>query len=221
VVDRVVEQRKAAARNPQARRAELEARWRPTPATACDEQHFGPPWPDSAPRRAAISPRRRKLTTQTPDPARSGSPGRVGANAMTSRHPKPCLGNGRRPCPTRGLATVGSRCQRCRSEYNISLGSSTQRGYGGAWRSLREEILERDRFICHWCGGSATSVDHVMLKSRGGGDHPDNLVAACGRCNSARNQNSKPSKQARLPANPSGGPANPPTTQQIECTYDD
>jgi 5-methylcytosine-specific restriction endonuclease McrA len=102
--------------------------------------------------------------------------------------PRPCVGNGKHPCPTRGLATIGSRCQRCRSEYNISLGSSTQRGYGGNWKSLREEILERDGFVCHWGGGPATSVDHVILKAAGGSDDPSNLRASCGRCNSRRNQ---------------------------------
>lgn len=52
---------------------------------------------------------------------------------------------------------------------------------------LRRYILVRDHFICHWCGfGGANSVDHLLPRSKGGGDGLDNLAAAHGRCNSAR-----------------------------------
>jgi 5-methylcytosine-specific restriction endonuclease McrA len=141
------------------------------------------------------------------------------------QRPRPCIGNGTRPCAKRALANVGSRCRQCRSEYNISLGSSSQRGYShrGRWGSLREEILERDAFTCHWCAGPANSVDHVTLKAAGGTDDPFNLVAACGRCNSARNQSQLvrvPSKQARVPSKYLGTPANPKGPQQIERAFD-
>jgi hypothetical protein len=48
---------------------------------------------------------------------------------MTRQLPRPCIGNGTRPCRYRALAHVGSRCQRCRSEYNTRLKSSSQRRY--------------------------------------------------------------------------------------------
>ena len=102
--------------------------------------------------------------------------------------PRPCIGNGTRPCRYRALAHQGSRCQRCQTEYLAGVGNTANRGYGGNWKALREQILERDNFVCHWCGGHATSADHVVLKVAGGPGDPSNLVAACGKCNSARNQ---------------------------------
>ena len=47
-------------------------------------------------------------------------------------------------------------------------------------------ILERDKHICQYCGPDghkATTIDHVLPKSRGGGSNPGNLVAACFKCN--------------------------------------
>jgi 5-methylcytosine-specific restriction endonuclease McrA len=54
-------------------------------------------------------------------------------------------------------------------------------------RELRREVR------CYWCGGpmNPVSTDHVVPLARGGSHTPDNLVAACHRCNS--------SKRERLP----------------------
>jgi 5-methylcytosine-specific restriction endonuclease McrA len=56
-----------------------------------------------------------------------------------------------------------------------------------AHRKLKPIILERDDYTCHWCGEPATTLDHIQAVSRGGTDHPDNLVAACAECNASRN----------------------------------
>ena len=54
-------------------------------------------------------------------------------------------------------------------------------------KRLRFEILNRDAFTCRYCGRKAPDValevDHVYPRSKGGGDHPDNLVTACYACN--------------------------------------
>ena len=50
-----------------------------------------------------------------------------------------------------------------------------------AWS--RQNLLRRDRHRCAYCGGRATTVDHVLPASRGGGWTWDNTVAACERCN--------------------------------------
>ena len=55
-----------------------------------------------------------------------------------------------------------------------------------AWKRLRATILQRDHHTCHWCGAPARTVDHLVERDRGGSDDPDNLVAACTRCNSSR-----------------------------------
>jgi hypothetical protein len=64
--------------------------------------------------------------------------------------------------------------------------TTTEQGYGWAWQQRRLRILQRDGYICHWCGGRARSVDHVVPKIEGGSDDPANLVASCVPCNSAR-----------------------------------
>jgi 5-methylcytosine-specific restriction endonuclease McrA len=49
----------------------------------------------------------------------------------------------------------------------------------------RRNILERDRHTCQYCHykGEQLTLDHVVPRSRGGGDTWENLVAACVRCN--------------------------------------
>ena len=47
----------------------------------------------------------------------------------------------------------------------------------------RRALFARDRGRCVYCGNTATSVDHVVPRSRGGRHAWDNVVAACGRCN--------------------------------------
>ncbi|GLY29810.1 HNH endonuclease [Kineosporia sp. NBRC 101731] len=52
---------------------------------------------------------------------------------------------------------------------------------GPSWS--RRALLARDQHVCAYCGGRASTVDHVMPRSRGGGDTWLNTVAACARCN--------------------------------------
>ena len=51
------------------------------------------------------------------------------------------------------------------------------------WRSLRNRILTRDKWVCQYCGDHAEQVDHVRPRSAGGADKPFNLVACCANCN--------------------------------------
>ncbi|WP_017303043.1 HNH endonuclease [Spirulina subsalsa] len=49
----------------------------------------------------------------------------------------------------------------------------------------RRNILERDDHSCQYCRfrGDNLTLDHVIPRSRGGGDTWENLVSACVRCN--------------------------------------
>lgn len=47
-------------------------------------------------------------------------------------------------------------------------------------------VLRRDNRTCAYCGGAATTVDHVVPRSRGGQDAWENVVAACRPCNSKK-----------------------------------
>jgi 5-methylcytosine-specific restriction endonuclease McrA len=50
----------------------------------------------------------------------------------------------------------------------------------------RRGVLRRDGHRCGYCGRGAATVDHVLPRSRGGGDTWENLVACCLRCNNAK-----------------------------------
>jgi 5-methylcytosine-specific restriction endonuclease McrA len=47
----------------------------------------------------------------------------------------------------------------------------------------RRAVFARDGHRCVYCGAAATSLDHVVPKSRGGPHSWDNVVSACARCN--------------------------------------
>lgn len=57
---------------------------------------------------------------------------------------------------------------------------------GPQWEALKKAVLRRDDHICNYCGGPATSADHVIPKSKGGMDELSNLVAACIPCNASK-----------------------------------
>jgi 5-methylcytosine-specific restriction endonuclease McrA len=50
----------------------------------------------------------------------------------------------------------------------------------------RRGVLRRDKHRCMYCGKSASTIDHVQPKSRGGSDSWENLVACCLRCNNMK-----------------------------------
>jgi 5-methylcytosine-specific restriction endonuclease McrA len=58
--------------------------------------------------------------------------------------------------------------------------------HGRAVPVSRRGVLRRDGHRCAYCGGHATTVDHVVPRSRGGADTWENLVACCLRCNNAK-----------------------------------
>lgn len=104
-----------------------------------------------------------------------------------------------RPCREFGCRNlVKSRSQQgyCdahaekRSNWNKRIdrsGSTTDRGYGHAWRKLRERILKRDNYLCVKCRAAgrlveATDVDHIKAKTHGGTDDESNLQSLCAPC---------------------------------------
>jgi len=54
-------------------------------------------------------------------------------------------------------------------------------------KRFRLAILERDAFVCHWCGGEAGSVDYLRALVDGGEPFDEsNAVASCLRGNFRR-----------------------------------
>ncbi len=58
--------------------------------------------------------------------------------------------------------------------------------YSRAVPVSRRGVLRRDRHLCGYCGKSASTVDHVLPRSRGGADAWENLVACCVKCNNTK-----------------------------------
>jgi len=50
----------------------------------------------------------------------------------------------------------------------------------------RRTVFARDGHRCQYCGSPAESIDHVLPRSRGGLHSWDNVVAACRRCNTRK-----------------------------------
>jgi len=50
----------------------------------------------------------------------------------------------------------------------------------------RRGVLRRDAQHCGYCGGHATTIDHILPRSRGGRDSWENLVACCLKCNNVK-----------------------------------
>ena len=54
----------------------------------------------------------------------------------------------------------------------------------GAWKKVRLRVLARDGYVCVYCGGEATQVDHKVARVVGGQIFDlDNLQAICASCN--------------------------------------
>ncbi len=51
----------------------------------------------------------------------------------------------------------------------------------------RRNILRRDSNKCQYCGSTSDlTIDHIIPKSRGGGDTWENLTTACNKCNNRK-----------------------------------
>jgi 5-methylcytosine-specific restriction protein A len=67
-----------------------------------------------------------------------------------------------RPCsPSCPVLVRGpGKCEPCRRKAEARRGTSTERGYGTAWRRYRAEYLAAHP-TCRKCGKPATVVDHI------------------------------------------------------------
>jgi len=63
----------------------------------------------------------------------------------------------------------------------------------------RRNILHRDSYSCQYCTytGDELTLDHVLPRSRGGGESWENMVTACVRCNVRKG--SRTPKEAGMP----------------------
>jgi 5-methylcytosine-specific restriction endonuclease McrA len=97
----------------------------------------------------------------------------------------PCLRCGR-PNGGRGYCEEHAHLNRGTGKAKPKV-SRHVRGYDYAWTKVRALVLATSR-ECHWCGGHADTVDHLIPISIDPSLRLDlsNLVPACRSCNSGR-----------------------------------
>lgn len=119
---------------------------------------------------------------------------------------KPCL-----DCGTLYSDGVDGRRGRCLNHARdhdrareATRPSPQQRGYGEAWRNIRDPIIqtwrEQHGDVCPGWGVPAHDVtppnlltgDHLVPKDQGGGDEPDNVIVLCKRCQGRKGTSTTP-----------------------------
>lgn len=89
--------------------------------------------------------------------------------------------------------------------WTTAAETTTSRGYGAAWRRLRESIMVRDHGLCQVCARAgriepASEVDHIRNRADGGTDEPGNLQAICSECHRRKTSAEAAAHHARGPA---------------------
>jgi 5-methylcytosine-specific restriction endonuclease McrA len=71
------------------------------------------------------------------------------------------------------------------------------------YKKVRLVVLARDGYVCYYCGQDANTVDHIVsIKNGGDPVNPENLIACCKRCNSAKGSRSQGVFLARVSTPP-------------------
>lgn len=79
-------------------------------------------------------------------------------------------------------------CSRCRHRHDPAA-----KCWAGSRRArIVAHVLATQGRVCWICGGPASTVDHVMPRSKGGDDSDGNLRPACHSCNSRRGNDDNP-----------------------------
>lgn len=103
-----------------------------------------------------------------------------------------------RPCTAPRCKDMATKAGKCAAHYvkpkawvSSEGRSAAERGYGYAWKKIRDRIMARDKHLCQPClnGGRPTQareVDHIIKKADGGTDDDDNLQAICKPCHKAK-----------------------------------
>lgn len=69
-------------------------------------------------------------------------------------------------------------------------------------RWSRPGVLARDHWTCGYCGRTATTIDHIHPRSRGGKNTWVNTVAACSGCNQRKGDRGLAESGMRLRTQP-------------------
>jgi hypothetical protein len=71
------------------------------------------------------------------------------------------------------------------------------------WRYQRQPkwskagVLRRDKHVCAFCSGRATTIDHIKPRSQGGKNTWKNTISACSPCNNKKRDRTP--EEAKMP----------------------
>lgn len=111
---------------------------------------------------------------------------------MPKRTPRPCRKCG---CPGKTTETHGYCDEHADlaswGKWQKQHGNRHKRGYGRDWELIRKRILERDGYLCQMCLSeglytSASHVDHIVPKQKGGTNAESNLQSLCKPCHARK-----------------------------------
>lgn len=86
-------------------------------------------------------------------------------------------------------------------------------------KPTKAAIYRRDNYSCQYCGSTRNlTVDHLVPKSKGGGDTWDNLLLACSKCNTLKGSRSLEQTGFKLKRKP--GPPLPKVIEVVQKTTD-
>jgi 5-methylcytosine-specific restriction endonuclease McrA len=83
------------------------------------------------------------------------------------------------------MSDLQPECSRCRHRHRPDLSC-----WKGRYRREMTTLVLSHSRACHMCGRRATEADHLIARSRGGGDEWEgparNVYPACRGCNAAK-----------------------------------
>lgn len=85
-----------------------------------------------------------------------------------------------------GVGFIRSRSMQMPMPAVIRLRYYVRVPYKTQIKLTKPALMARDKHRCQYCGDKATTVDHVIPRSRGGRHVWNNVVAACQSCNSRK-----------------------------------
>ena len=108
------------------------------------------------------------------------------------------------PFPVEEIHRGKGRCSTCakvkQRERDQRRGTASQRGYGAAWRRLRDSVIAAHPYCsAPGCGSTDNlSVDHIIPRSEGGTDDRSNLRVLCMEHNRSRPRHNAPQPRPRF-----------------------
>ncbi len=92
-------------------------------------------------------------------------------------------------CSCGAIHAFRQSCPLVKRTYRPKDNLTAAERFGPGWAKISRRVVARDK-VCQLrlagCTGIATTADHIVPRSKGGGNEMSNLRGACRHCNSSR-----------------------------------